>query len=161
MTMTYLDNGRPVQVSPDNPLPVAVDGGGGSGGGLRLPTDYRLVRADLDQGLAANIIAANPRFYLNSVSVYVDPTAYRTAGAGPVTFTLYMGGADLINRTFWLPGEAPVPTQPTGPFCLVELTNLDYWSVTNGENLRMGLTAGLSGGMVRAVIAGGSGTPPE
>lgn len=136
-------------------------GGGGGGTGLRLPADYRMIRSDLDSAVVGNIIAAAPRFYINSISVYCDPTAFRTASPGPVTFTLYQGGSDLINRTVNLGGAAVAAvSSPTGPVPLFELSNLDFWSTVDGENLRMGLSAGLSQGFIRTTIAGGSGTVP-
>jgi len=140
---------------------VLSGGGGGGGSGLRLPANYRAIRSDHDSTTTINVIAAAPRFYVNAISIYADATAYRTASPGPVTITVYQGISDRINRTVNFGGAAvAAPSQPFALAPILELSGLDWWSDVDGENLRIGLTAGLSQGYFRCTIWGGSGSVP-
>lgn len=140
-----------------------LSGGGGGGSGLRLPANYGAVRGQFQTAVTSNLITASPRFYINAISLSLDPLAYRSAGTdGIVTFTIYQGTSEKWVRKVWLPGAIPTPGPTTvEPVQLLELTNLDYWSTVDSENLRVGLNAALGGSAaLQVTVMGGAGSPP-
>lgn len=114
--------------------------------------DVQSICGQINTATTINLVTAAPRFFLNYISLTINPLT-SSVGGGGVLVTINQNTTVLFRSVVWVPVTGVgIPTVLTVSPMILNLSDINYKSTVDNENLTLTCNTALVGGGISYAI---------